>query len=470
MLSRICILIVVAAPLLAAAAPFARAQSLFEESTVEIAAGSPPLINVSVFPGAAGYEGLNGPMASGTFGDGTVLDYRFFNNDGLIFNDLGYANGGTGVVAPATATNSSGLNGGAIDWADVWTTSDPAGSPADFTVDTIARSQGVTGTIDISGLEAGSVDFIYGTFTNPNSVTLTMSGAGQPDIMAQASADPVDGINTLYASTFLFGDASAYDTITYEYTNTDIDGSRARFLGVVVDDVEVALPVELVSTDFDGRTVSDATASDIIWETNGVETPGDLTAVPVGGGPFGGLFDTDNAQGHFAPDRNTDNEGPWSVDIPLNLLASELVVEEVELDWQFFNNGGSFQTANRTTEFTATLIGSDSGEIGSAAVTVTGISGLDSIRFSGGLTLTDTESYTLQIVADGVAPGNNTGLDGIRVLGTVSTGVIPEPGSLALWSLIACSCPGLVLRGRRAVRSALSSPRPQDATQNAPAA
>lgn len=123
------------------------------------------IFNVSTYPDKAGYSGNS---EAGTFGDGTVLDYRFFNNSGTTFNGTGYANGGAGLVSTATATNSNGTNGGALNWADVWTTNDPGtnfsgGDAANFTTDTVARSQGVSGTIDISGLAEGTLDFIHGT-------------------------------------------------------------------------------------------------------------------------------------------------------------------------------------------------------------------------------------------------------------------------------------------------------------------
>ena len=37
--------------------------------------------NISVFPEKAGFEAYNeSPLVSGVFGDGTVLDYRFFHS------------------------------------------------------------------------------------------------------------------------------------------------------------------------------------------------------------------------------------------------------------------------------------------------------------------------------------------------------------------------------------------------------
>ena len=191
--------------------------------------------NVSVYPGKASYSGKSGAV-TGDFGDGTVLDYRFFHSPGNVFST--YADGGAGLAGPATATNS---NGDGEAWADAWTVTDPGvnfSSTADFVgndLKTLARSQGITGTVDISGLGSGTLYFIYGSYESPNTVFLTMSGGCQ-DLTESHTEDP-PGRNIIWISSFNFADADAYDTITYSYTNTDTDGSRARFMGVIVDGV-----------------------------------------------------------------------------------------------------------------------------------------------------------------------------------------------------------------------------------------
>ena len=53
------------------------AAELTYDSTVEVS-DNESVFNVSVFPGKAGYD--NGTV-SGIFGDGTVVDYRFFTAD-----------------------------------------------------------------------------------------------------------------------------------------------------------------------------------------------------------------------------------------------------------------------------------------------------------------------------------------------------------------------------------------------------
>ena len=49
---------------------------------------------------------------------------------------------------------------------------------------TFARAAEVDGTIDISGLASGQIYIPHGTFINQWTLTLTMSGPGQPDIVA----------------------------------------------------------------------------------------------------------------------------------------------------------------------------------------------------------------------------------------------------------------------------------------------
>ena len=208
------------------------------DATHVIAQGSDGGLNfdVSVVDGQAGYIGA---LNSDTFGDGTILDYRFFNSTDNTFNANGYANGGDGIVGTASATNTSSNN---LNWADTWTTGNINTDSANFSSQTMARSQGILGSINISQLEYGSLDFITGTYINSWTISLTMSGIGQSDMLASFTNGNSSGINTAFNSTFSFSDANLYDTISYTYTNTDADGSRARFMGVVVDGVATAVP------------------------------------------------------------------------------------------------------------------------------------------------------------------------------------------------------------------------------------
>lgn len=202
-------------------------------------------IDISLFPGTAGYSG---PLASGTFGDGTVLDYRLINRTDGSLNGAGYANGGAGRVGVMTALDEN-VDTASLNKLNVWQSTNPNGfidrSTRDLgTANTMAPASLVNGSIDISGLETGVLYFIHGSFVDVATVAVTMTGAGQPDLNESHSIDPPDAgsfgdlRNEIWISSFVFDNAGGdYDTIDFTYTNADSDGSRARFGGVILDNV-----------------------------------------------------------------------------------------------------------------------------------------------------------------------------------------------------------------------------------------
>ena len=210
--------------------------------------------DISVFPGSASYNdrGIGGtepglPTFLNLLGDGTVLDYNFIGNDGTGSALTSYADGGQGLLPTPTAPPEN-VHGPGEDWANVWTVTDPGVdgfeyiNPKDHNptnaigaANTFARCAEVTGTVDISGLDAGTLYFPHGTFVNQWTLTLTMTGTGQPDLVAldtQVGNGP--SMNFGWITSFAFVNKEGYDTITYNYTNSDRDGSRARFMGVIL--------------------------------------------------------------------------------------------------------------------------------------------------------------------------------------------------------------------------------------------
>lgn len=58
--------------------------------------------NLSVFPGKAGFDAFNGsPVTSGVFGDGTMIDYRFFHNPSDVISS--YPDSGAGLIGGASS-------------------------------------------------------------------------------------------------------------------------------------------------------------------------------------------------------------------------------------------------------------------------------------------------------------------------------------------------------------------------------
>lgn len=221
--------------------------------------------DLSVFDGNAKYNdrGIGGsepgaPTFQTPLGDGTVIAYNFVGNEGTGSALTTYASGGTRIPTPVAPT--ANVHGSGEDWANVWTSNDP-GADLSFSgsvknhnpgvagaANTFARAAEVDGTIDITGLTLGEIYIPHGTFINDWTLTLTMSGPGQDDIVAldtQGGNGP--GTNFGWISNFTFDNSEGlYDTVSYNYTNADRDGSRARFMGAILTPSVIPEPSSVV--------------------------------------------------------------------------------------------------------------------------------------------------------------------------------------------------------------------------------
>ena len=219
--------------------------------------------DLSVFDGQAAYNdrGVGGsepgaPTTRTILGDGTLLSYNLVGNAGTGSVLTSYASSGTRTPVPvADNSGPTTTHGPGENWSNVWITTDPgAGTVFTGTQDanptgvagaanTFARASTVNGTIDISGMASGQLYFPVGSFNNGFSLTLTMTGSG-PDLVADYSiANGVLGnTNNGWISEFSFTNEGQYDTINYEWRHNDIDGSRARFQGVMLDGAAAAIP------------------------------------------------------------------------------------------------------------------------------------------------------------------------------------------------------------------------------------
>ena len=199
--------------------------------------------DISVYPGSAGYTSTV-ESVGGVFGDGEVLDYRFFNGVDGAAGTNGYAAGtGLRVFAPRIYDKDIGSHSDA----DVWTTNDPEtdfSGTADYTANTLLSGSGVIGEIDISGMSAGTL-YVIGGYTYPSgsgdiSVSITLSGEGQPDI----GTNRVDSLpKGAHLWTFWFDAAESYNKLTYNFggwgggsTQPSMPyPSRGMFMGLILD-------------------------------------------------------------------------------------------------------------------------------------------------------------------------------------------------------------------------------------------
>jgi hypothetical protein len=199
--------------------------------------------NISVDAGNQSYDNAGTGNALVTTSLGTVSDYKFFHSPSETI--VSYANGGT-RISDATS-DAANIDGPGLDWSNVWTSSNPGAdltSPSnskDFSSVlvpfTFAQSAEVDGTINITGLASGTIYIPHGTFRNQFTLTLTMTGAGQTDLVAFDHLDDEVGNNIGWVTDFSFTNEGQYDTIEYNYSHVDHDGSRARFMGLILSDI-----------------------------------------------------------------------------------------------------------------------------------------------------------------------------------------------------------------------------------------
>lgn len=218
----------------------------------------------------------------------------------------------------------------------------------------------------------------------------------------------------------------------------------------VVSLADSARATVIASTDFDGRTVSGSTASNLTWVVEGVADPGDLTAQ---NNPDG-LFDTANAQDLFAVNRNLHNEGDWLVNVPLVVGAESINLTTIELDAYIFDNNGAFQPNGRDLDLDAVLVASDMTTVIDTDTVLNiypgagAVSQPEAVSFDlSGNTLPAGETFFVRVRAYGQGPGNNAGIDNLVINGDIVA--VPEPATAAL-GLLGLGALGATMRRRRA--------------------
>lgn len=204
---------------------------------------------ISVVPGKAFWEGVTDSTGTiintGIFGDGTVLDYRFIGVDrNDSFSLVEHANGG-GSYLSALKVETPGGSGSANREMQYWWVTSPGASfssPPDSNygtdIDAIAGGDGITGSIDISGLTNPKIYFIYGAYRSKATIDLSMTGLDQPDLMDTlvSPADIDDGGRLVIQEVNIDNAGGRYNQVTYRYGGQR-DPGRGRFGGVIIDEI-----------------------------------------------------------------------------------------------------------------------------------------------------------------------------------------------------------------------------------------
>jgi len=227
---------------------------------------------------------------------------------------------------------------------------------------------------------------------------------------------------------------------------------RTALLSAVALQVGLAGSIDaatILSTDFDGRTltttnVADDTATGLNWTTDGVDDPGDMVAFQSDNLTGQNLFNNNAlTQNLFAPEINVGNGNTiWRTAVPLTVSAGKAVtLNDVVFDYLAINAGGNLNV-DRRSDFLVTLFNPSGVAIDQVVIT-DALSGTGAgvptltATFASPIALSLPGTYKLEI-AGGDFPtlgvdetGNHTGIDNLSINGVVT----PEPTSLALLGL-----------------------------------
>ncbi|WPJ96602.1 hypothetical protein SH580_02655 [Coraliomargarita algicola] len=213
---------------------------------------------IDLTAGSASASGTNvnsstvGPI---TLGDGTVSEYKFFNGIGVTTTASGsanvYASAGSSISTPTFPADT--VSSSTLAQVDLTL---PDGT-TNFDTNTGIRASDLSGTINTAGYNSGTIYFIFATAADYAQVQL---GDSNQEVVggflgAEDTGDAFDTTGTSYdfsgtslgasgtaITSFTFdnvGDSFADATFDFRFINTDLDGSRARAFGIIVDGVAI---------------------------------------------------------------------------------------------------------------------------------------------------------------------------------------------------------------------------------------
>lgn len=231
--------------------------SLVSHGSTTLLSSSQNDVGSAVIDLTAGSATASGTSASASaLGDGTISEYLFVNTTGTSDASAGSLNVYTSLGSSiSTPTFEAGTLSGNKSNVELTL---PDGI-TQFTADTGANASDVSGTIDTSGYNSGTVYFIFGTSADYAQVAFDGEISGFIGTSDSGDAFDTTGTPFDFSGTTVGGNGTAIaafnfdntsdnfaDTLLdYQAINTDLDGSRARFYGIVIDAEVVPEPATL---------------------------------------------------------------------------------------------------------------------------------------------------------------------------------------------------------------------------------
>lgn len=228
--------------------------------------------------------------------------------------------------------------------------------------------------------------------------------------------------------------------------NTDMKIARNRITalaglaGILLTATSAHAAVILASNFNDVVKTAYPTATNITWDTvNGIETPaGSLT--------FTGASEFQNVTANEIDVAGNLPNWSTSVALVLDAATASIALSTLDFNWRVTTNGGADNTsASKSDTWTAEVIGSVSGSLGTASIgpaapgNPTQFRSIDLSSF----TINNTETWTLSLGIVGTGFGHNASLQDIEINGDITA--IPEPSAALLGGLGAL----FLLRRRR---------------------
>ena len=192
--------------------------------------------NISVNENYQGFKG-DGNNSSGTLVstnttfNNPIEAYRFWHNP--TSTTIGTLTQSGGLISDITTTDASYQ---IQSFANIWETTDPNGnlysSTRDYAASVGNLDQGATGSIDISGMSAGSIYFFYGAYRSTASLSLAMTGSGSASDLTISELHNGDFANNneFYVGRVDFVNEDGYSSIDWNLAS----GFNGRFSGIVV--------------------------------------------------------------------------------------------------------------------------------------------------------------------------------------------------------------------------------------------